>query len=118
MVEADVELSAPMAVPFGMIFHELFTNAAKYGALSNSDGYITVTWSVSHDDGTSKLHLIWQEHNGPAVDRPQRKGFGTILIEGVASDLGGRVDIDYDPRGLVLKTVVPLRTVQDNMNRP
>jgi len=117
-VEADVELSAPMAVPFGMIFHELFTNAAKYGALSNSDGYITVTWSVSHDDGESKLHLIWQEHNGPAVDRPQRKGFGTILIEGVASDLGGRVDIDYDPRGLVLKTVVPLRTVQDNMNRP
>jgi two-component sensor histidine kinase len=118
MVEADVELSAPMAVPFGMIFHELFTNAAKYGALSNSDGYITVTWSVSHDDGKSQLHLIWQEHNGPGVDRPQRKGFGTILIEGVASDLGGGVDIDYDPRGLVLRMVVPLRTVQDNMNRP
>ena len=50
-------------------------------------------------------------------DRPQRKGFGTILIEGVASDLGGRVDIDYDPRGLVLKMVVPLRTVQDDMSR-
>ena len=116
MVEADVELSAPMAVPFGMIFHELFTNAAKYGALSNSDGYITVTWSVSHD-GKSRLHLIWQEHNGPAIDRPQRKGFGTILIEGVALDLGGRVDIDYDPRGLVLKMVVPLRTVQDDMSR-
>jgi two-component sensor histidine kinase len=45
-------------------------------------------------------------------------GFGTILIEGVASDLGGGVDIDYDPRGLVLRMVVPLRTVQDNMNRP
>jgi two-component sensor histidine kinase len=118
MVEADVELSAPMAVPFGMIFHELFTNAAKYGALSNSDGYITVTWSVSHEDGKSRLHLIWQEHNGPAIDRPQRKGFGTILIEGVASDLGGPVDIDYDPRGLVLKMVVPLRTVQDSVNRP
>jgi two-component sensor histidine kinase len=116
MVEEDVELSAPMAVPFGMIFHELFTNAAKYGALSNSDGYITVTWSVAHDDGKSKLHLIWQEHNGPAVDIPQRKGFGTILIEGVASDLGGRVDVDYDPRGLVLKTVVPLPSPRDGMN--
>ena len=77
-----------------------------------------MTWSVARDHGKSRLHLIWQEHNGPAVDRPQRKGFGTILIEGVASDLGGRVDIDYDPRGLVLKTVVPLRTVQDNMSRP
>ena len=100
MVEADVELSAPMAVPFGMIFHELFTNAAKYGALSNSDGYITVT-VVGRRTTTAKsmLHLIWQEHNGPAVDRPRRKGFGTILIEGVASDLGGRVDIELRSAG-------------------
>ena len=63
------------------------------------------------------LHLIWQEHNGPAVDRPQRKGFGTILIEGVVSDLGGRVDVDYDPQGLVLKAVVPLPSAQDGMSR-
>jgi two-component sensor histidine kinase len=117
MVEADVELNAAMAVPFGMIFHELFTNAAKYGALSNSDGYVAVTWSVSHDDGKSKLHLIWQEHDGPVVEHPQRKGFGTILIEGVVSDLGGRVDVDYDPQGLVLKAVVPLPSAPDGMSR-
>jgi two-component sensor histidine kinase len=117
MVEADVELNAAMAIPFGMIFHELFTNAAKYGALSNSDGYVVVTWSVSHDDGKSKLHLIWQEHDGPVVERPQRKGFGTILIEGVVSDLGGRVDVDYDPQGLVLKAVVPLPSAQDGISR-
>jgi sensor histidine kinase regulating citrate/malate metabolism len=62
-------------------------------------------------------HLIWQEHDGPVVERPQRKGFGTILIEGVVSDLGGRLDVDYDPQGLVLKAVVPLPSAHDGMSR-
>ena len=54
---------------------------------------------------------------GPVVERPQRKGFGTILIEGVVSDLGGRLDVDYDPQGLALKAVVPLPSAHDGMSR-
>ena len=85
----DLKLGPVMAVTLGMAFHELTTNAAKYGALSAAGGKIRVAWSVS---SPGQLHLEWQETNGPPVSPPRRRGFGSRLIEqALAGDLDAEV---------------------------
>src|SRR5215212_6477754 len=76
-----VELSAELALPIGMAIHELTTNAAKYGAFSTSRGWLEVEWDVRGQDGGRKLELWWSEHDGPPVEPPSRKGFGSSLIQ-------------------------------------
>src|SRR5690606_32791492 len=64
-----------------MILHELATNAAKYGALSNHDGRVRVTWQLEEDSaGRRQVRLRWIEIDGPEVREPSRQGFGTRLI--------------------------------------
>ena len=83
-----------------MILHELSTNAAKYGALSVETGRVRVSWSIVYGE-SPKLLLDWEEIGGPSVIPPDRKGFGTRLIEGLLTgELGGSVHSDYDPSGL------------------
>jgi two-component system CheB/CheR fusion protein len=77
-----VTLSAELATPFGLVLHELATNAAKYGALSRIGGTILIKWSVKSEDGKSDLDFIWEEHGGPSVDEPVRHSLGSVLIEG------------------------------------
>lgn len=87
------------AVSLSLGLHELATNAAKYGALSVSEGHIKVQWSVG-SDGSFKLK--WSEHGGPPVKMPERRGFGTRMIErGLATELGGSVSITFGEQGLV-----------------
>jgi two-component system CheB/CheR fusion protein len=74
----DVTLAASNALHVTLAMHELATNALKYGALSNAAGGVKVTWKVLD---ASTLRLYWCERGGPAVARPKRKGFGTIIIE-------------------------------------
>lgn len=101
----DVHLSARMALSLGMVFHELATNAAKYGALSSS-GRLTVTWSL---EGVDRLVLDWRETGGPPTVAPTRRGFGSRLIErSISGELQGRVDIDYAAGGLVCLFNLPL----------
>ncbi len=96
-----VQLSSPKVLTVGMLFHELYTNAVKYGALSVPDGRIHVTWTVKGGEGgRNYLSCEWREENGPAVAPPERKGYGTDLIERTAAYLGGSVELDYDSRGL------------------
>jgi PAS domain S-box-containing protein len=95
-----VRLRPPAAVTFALVFHELATNAVKYGALSNETGCVSLAWSLQ-DDGR-RLHLTWTETGGPPVVPPSRRGFGVQLIErGLAAEGGGEVRLNYRPEGLV-----------------
>jgi len=81
-----------------MAFHELATNAAKYGAFSNDTGTVHVRWTVE----PGRLKLCWEERGGPAVGEPQRRGFGLRLVEyGLAREISGKVSLDFRPEGLL-----------------
>ncbi|MDZ4362206.1 sensor histidine kinase [Brevundimonas sp.] len=101
-------LQPAAALSLGMIFHELATNAAKYGALSMPEGRVMVDWSVS-EGPERRLSLIWHEIGGPAVTQPERRGFGSRLIErNVRHDLAGDVKLSYAADGFKAEISVPL----------
>jgi two-component sensor histidine kinase len=101
----ETTLSPQVAVSLALALHELATNAAKYGALSPSGGHISVRWSLSGGE----LQLEWAESGGPPVTPPTREGFGMRLIRRVlATELGGRVDIDFLPDGVRCRVVSPV----------
>lgn len=90
-----------------MAVHELATNAAKYGALSNDAGSIAVAWRI---DG-ERLRLRWEERDGPPVEPPLRKGFGSRLIErGLEYELDGTVRLDFAPAGVICEIEMPAPT--------
>jgi two-component sensor histidine kinase/PAS domain-containing protein len=92
-------LRASAVVPLSMVFHELTTNAAKYGALSREDGRVDIIWRLT--DADRIVELIWRERGGPKAERGNPTGFGTRLIERVIShDLDGGSELDFDPLGL------------------
>ncbi len=93
----DVFVPAKTATVLALIFHELATNAAKYGALSTSDGSVAVDWKRSSD----KLTINWVESDGPAVAAPARRGFGTSLLERGLDSYRGRTTMRFEPTGLV-----------------
>jgi two-component system, chemotaxis family, sensor kinase Cph1 len=93
-----------------MVFHELATNAAKYGALSNgAAGKIDIAWQVDPTPQGDRMRLRWQESGGPPVRPPSQKGFGSGLIEGaLAQELDGEVHLDYEPAGVGCQIVMPV----------
>jgi PAS domain S-box-containing protein len=98
LVGDDVALSPRQGIALTLILHELATNAAKHGALSVSKGRLRVAWERAAD--TSEVILAWDENDGPAVDAPTRKGFGSKLIDrSVKGDLGGRLEQHFDIAG-------------------
>ena len=98
----SVPLSPRLAVVLSMIVHEIATNAAKYGALSNDTGTVTLKCEVIEEDARPKLRLIWVEAGGPPVVAPVQRGFGSRLIERSARDqLGGEATVDFLPGGVV-----------------
>jgi two-component sensor histidine kinase len=90
------------AVALGMAFHELATNAAKYGALSGKNGQVKVSWTVSRsEDGPDRVCITWREAGGPPVKSPSRRGFGSrLIVSGLAHQLNGDVKLDFDPDGV------------------
>ncbi len=97
-----VYLGAKSSLAIAMAIHELCTNAIKYGSLSVASGKVQVVWTFQPREGGGQLTLTWRERGGPPVAAPARKGFGSTLIkEGLTSDLGGTVELNYDPTGLV-----------------
>ncbi|MBA3050669.1 HWE histidine kinase domain-containing protein [Brevundimonas sp.] len=103
-----VALGSAAALSFGMIFHELATNAAKYGALSGPEGRVLVDWAIANQT-RPVLTLTWRETDGPPVSPPSRKGFGSRLIErNVRHDLAGEVKLDYADDGFIAEFSVPL----------
>lgn len=95
----EIPLPSKVALALSMVFHELVTNATKYGALSTNDGRIDLTWEMRGDDGYS---VSWRESGGPAVVKPERRGFGSFITEtAIALEAGGSVSMDYAPDGVV-----------------
>ena len=102
-----VALPPERALSLGMVIHEMATNAAKYGALSNDAGQVDVSWQVEND----QLRLNWIERDGPTVHSPERKGFGLVLIEGqVKSQMGGEIEVKFLREGFVLEMRFPLKS--------
>ena len=98
-------LSPQQALAISMAVHELATNAVKYGALSVDDGRAAIHWSAK--DG--QLRMTWEEQGGPPVAPPDSRGFGSRLLErGLASDLGGQVELDFRPAGVRCTILAPL----------
>ena len=97
-----VRLAPKATLALSMALHELMTNAAKYGALSNEDGQVRLVWRRTKADAGERLRMTWEEIDGPPVSTPTRQGFGTRLITGgLARELGGEVRLDYPTSGVV-----------------
>jgi two-component sensor histidine kinase len=82
----EVVLTSKQAQYISLALHELATNAAKYGALSNANGHVRVSWTISEGAKSAKLHFKWQESGGPLVVAPSQHGFGTALIKAIFPD--------------------------------
>jgi two-component system CheB/CheR fusion protein len=101
-----VLLPADLATPFGIVLHELATNAAKYGSLSEANGIVSLSWKVTKGNGGSALTVMWKEKAGPPVKPPAQAGFGNTLIEkGIP---GASVKREYRQDGLVCTIDLPL----------
>lgn len=109
----DALLGPDAAQNIGMALHELATNAAKYGALSNGDGRIAITWSIEG----GRFRLEWAERGGPGVAPPSRKGFGsTVLTSLVGAALSGETSLSHDPGGLRWTLVCPTSALGHTMH--
>jgi PAS domain S-box-containing protein len=101
-VGPDVMLNSRAAQTFALLLHELATNATKYGALSQPEtGQVDIHWSVDGEAEEARFKFQWQESEGPPVAVPTRKGFGSLLLEKLASqDFGAQPNITFSPHGL------------------
>ena len=97
----DIWLDAGKVTLLSMGLHELATNAAKYGALSNDTGTVHLTWRVGQAEDGRRVKLIWQESGGPTVRPPSRKGFGSLLLEQALKSELGQASLEYRPEGVV-----------------
>ncbi|MCV0393847.1 MAG: PAS domain-containing protein [Rhizobiaceae bacterium] len=97
-----VWLSPNLAVALAMTFHELATNAIKYGALSVDAGAVSISWTIEQvSDDASKLVIEWRERDGPPIAHPRRKGFGSRMLSMSLRPHSGSVDLRFEPEGLV-----------------
>ncbi|WP_236841918.1 HWE histidine kinase domain-containing protein [Bosea sp. PAMC 26642] len=104
----NVRVSPKATLALGIAFHELATNAVKYGAFSNEAGSIGVSWSIVSKTGGDRLVIRWLEKDGPPVSQPIRKGFGSkVLTRGLAHELEGSVDLDYRAAGVACMIDIP-----------
>ncbi len=96
------KVSSAAAQTLGMAFHELSTNASKYGALSNSHGIVEISWDIYYDEqGDKKFAISWMESGGPDVYPPNHHGFGSTIIYKMAKvGLNADVNMDFEKSGL------------------
>jgi two-component system CheB/CheR fusion protein len=107
-----VTLPADLATPFGLVLHELATNAAKHGALSRPGGGVTLRWGVTTANDQPRLRVTWTESGGPPVQPPKTSGFGGVLIEnGLPHAVVRR---EFRPDGLVCTIEISLREGEEN----
>lgn len=88
-----------------LVFHELMTNAAKYGSLSIARGTLSVEWDFDSDQS---LVIRWEESGGPPVTAPTRRGFGTVVVEQtVPFELQGEAAVEYRFEGVRARFLIP-----------
>jgi two-component sensor histidine kinase len=100
----SVTLVPSLARAVALMFHELATNAAKYGALSAPAGSVLVSWTTS----AGLIRIKWAEGGGPTVTTPVRHGFGSQLVERLVQSFGGTVYTDFHPNGLACEICLAL----------
>ena len=106
LVGPEIMLTPKAALAVNLVVHELATNAAKYGALNVAEGEVEVRWERVPPEG--RLSLTWQESKGPRVKPPERRGFGSTVIErALAFETGGQADLTFAPGGLRLEMTLP-----------
>jgi PAS domain S-box-containing protein len=110
MTGPPVRLAPNAVVTLNLAFHELATNAAKYGALSAPEGHVEVTWTLRRPRKKEPIvEIVWRERGGPPVLPPERRGFGSRLLErGLAQEFGGKVRLDFAPEGVECHICLPL----------
>jgi two-component system, chemotaxis family, sensor kinase Cph1 len=109
IVGPNATLTSKAALALSLAVHELATNAAKYGSLSIAGGQVTVIWQTNEQNG---LTLTWREAGGPTVSPPQRRGFGSTLIErALAIETGGQTSLRFDRTGVVCEVRLPADAV-------
>jgi two-component sensor histidine kinase len=104
IVGADIRLPAALAQAIAVTVHELATNAAKYGSLSEPSGKVEINWQT---DAADNLLLHWAESNGPTVAEPERRGFGVDAIDGLVRTLSGTIKRHWKPEGLICDLSFP-----------
>jgi two-component sensor histidine kinase len=110
---SDVRMTSGAVIAVAMTLNELCTNTTKFGALSVSAGRVDIAWTV--DPQTQRLHLKWTEKNGPAVQAPDKRSFGTRLIETLGKQLKGDVRLTYEPSGFEYVLDVPLASLMSTV---
>jgi two-component system CheB/CheR fusion protein len=106
IIGEPLSLPADLATPFGLVFHELATNAAKHGSLSRPTGKIRLHWTLNTRNKPRTLTVVWQELDGPRPKAPNRVGFGTALIENGIPN--ATVKREFPPDGLICTITVPM----------
>ena len=117
---AEIVLSAEAGQAVAMVLHELATNAAKFGALSNSRGLVQVRWSPTGGRrGHRWLAIVWEESGGPNVAPSTRSGYGTSVISDlIPYELGGRVDFLLAPGGARCRLEIPAAWLRNVLEPP
>jgi PAS domain S-box-containing protein len=110
-----LNLNAAAAQAIGLALHELATNAGKYGALSTDTGRVDIGWAMTDDTFT----MSWTERSGPAMRPPERKGFGSMVIDSMTRQtFGGEVQLDYAPSGLGWRLTCPAANALEGTVEP
>ncbi len=103
----STRLSPPAAQAIGMSLHELATNASKYGALSDPDGRVKISWT----DRAERFQMTWQEMDGPPVQKPARSGFGSTVLTSLAErGLEAEVELRFEPSGVFWRLTCPAKS--------
>src|SRR6202790_4989729 len=106
----DLKIASGAVIALAMTLNELCTNTTKFGALSVPAGRIEIIWTI--DEKNARLHLTWTEKDGPPVQTPTRRSFGTRMIETLGRQLNGKVEMAYAPNGFVYVLDVPLSSLK------
>ena len=105
----DIRMTSGAVIAIAMTLNELCTNTTKFGALSLPTGRVEIAWTLDPD--AQRVHLTWTEKNGPEVHAPEKRSFGTRLIETLGRQLKGDVHLAYEPAGFVYAFDVPLASL-------
>ena len=104
-----VEIDEATTQSLGLTFHELATNALKYGSVGAKKDFLSVSWKLSGERGDRRLDLNWRERGSAKPGEPARVGFGTKLIEAnIVRELGGTISRRFDDDGLEIEISIPL----------
>ncbi len=105
----NIRMTSGAVIAVAMTLNELCTNTTKFGALSVPEGRVDISWAL--DPQTERLHLTWTEKNGPLVHPPEKRSFGTRLIETLGKQLKGDVRLTYESTGFVYAFDVPIASL-------